>query len=218
MQLDATFAPLVDAQIAEGRDAAEARHLWIAAAPRCRAKVRVVTEDRELVLSGIGYHDHNVGRAGLPEQFETWEWGRAHFRDRTFVYYATDELDGSREARALSVSESESAILQAKVVHDATATNVYRLRYASRLRVVADGREWSVEQGRVVDNGPFYLRFLSTFRDDCGNVATGFSEVLRPAALRWRWFWPLLDSRVRRFDNRDRIGRRITHWLIERGL
>lgn len=205
VHVEATFEPLANATSAGGE---HATHLWIAAAPRCRARVRI----NEYTLEGIGYHDHNVGQRGLPDQFRTWEWGRAHFDDETFIYYATEEHGGARNARVLLED-----VRDARIEREDIRRNIYRLPYARTLRIES-GRRWTVEQSRIVDNGPFYLRFLSTFRDDRGRTAVGFSEVLRPAALRWRWFWPLLDSRVRRHDNRDRLGRKITQWLIQQGF
>ena len=149
-------------------------------------------------FAGTGYHDHNVGERSLQRQFRHWRWGRAHFRDETFVFY---EADG--------VSPFEQPIRDQQ-----HARNVYMLRYAEKFTA----GDFLVNQKRIVDNGPFYLRFLSEFTNPAGETVTGFSEVLRPAALDWKWFWPLLDSRVRPHRSGDRMGRKITQWLIQRGF
>ena len=173
----------------------EPPHSWVLAAPRCHVS-------SSLPFSGTGYHDHNIGNRSLQDQFRHWRWGRAHFTDETFVFY---EADGQ-------------STFAHRVVDEQTARNLYGVRYARAFRVETDRGAYRVEQSRIVDNGPFYLRMLSRFTSPAGETVTGFSEVLRPRALNWRWFWPLLDSRVRPFRSGDRVGRKITQWLIQRGF
>lgn len=217
VSVDATFEsvtpPVPSAAVAD-----RAAHLWIASAPRCRASIDVAADGEHFTLSGSGYHDHNVGLAGLPDQFRSWEWGRAHFARETLVYYASESTEGERDARLLRADDDGLVLDRSVVDARTTARNLYGVRHGRELSVRAAGRTLEVSQRRIVDNGPFYLRFLSEFRSDDGETATGFSEVLRPAALRWRWFWPLLDSRVRHVDSGDRVGRQITQWLIQKGF
>lgn len=217
VSVDATFesvTPRVQAAVAPEH----AAHVWIASAPRCRARIDVAAGGERLTLAGSGYHDHNVGLVGLPDQFRSWEWGRAHFARETLVYYASESSGGGRDAQLLRAGDHGIAFGPASVDARSTARNLYGIRHGRELLVRAGQRTLEVSQRRIVDNGPFYLRFLSEFRNGDGETATGFSEVLRPAALRWRWFWPLLDSRVRHVDDGDRVGRQITQWLIERGF
>lgn len=193
-------------------------HIWVVAAPRCRLEAELMIGGERIVLSGFGYHDHNVGESGLQDQFERWEWGRAHFAGETLIYYRVVGNDGKVDAHAIRLDENGARYTSPDVHHQFHLSNFYRLGYPARLLIVdEDGTRFEVDQGRIVDNGPFYLRFLSTFRRN-GESVSGFSEVLRPQALDWRWFWPLLDSRVRPSGSRDRIGRLITNWLIARGF
>ncbi|HVS30604.1 MAG TPA: hypothetical protein VMS98_04020 [Thermoanaerobaculia bacterium] len=175
-----------------------APHVWILAAPRCEVTGSISVDGTTRSFAGTGYHDHNLGERSLQAQFRHWRWGRAHFRDETFVYYEADGVSA----------------LDQPVRDETLARNIYMLRYAETLR--AGG--YRIRQRRIVDNGPFYLRFLSEFTSPSGQTVTGFSEVLRPRALEWKWFWPLLDSRVRPHRSGDRVGRKITQWLIQRGF
>lgn len=187
--------------LVQQRSGAADGDLWILAAPRCSVEAGFRIGERTLELGGIGYHDHNVGTLPLQERFRRWSWGRAHFSDSTFVYYDAEGLDGVRASFPSPARSSDFA------------RNIYALRHPRELRI----GDVTVRQDRIVDNGPFYLRFLSEFERG-GERVWGFSEVLRPRALSWRWFWPMLDARVRPVGHRDRIGRRITHWLIRGGL
>lgn len=193
-------------------------HRWIAAAPRCRFTARLNVGGESISLSGLGYHDHNRGRGSLQSQFQRWEWGRAHFSDETIIYYRSTSLDGATSGRVLRVRDGvDVSPLHFETTGD--SRNLYALRYPSRARI--EGRDGAssvtLEQTRVIDNGPFYLRFLSEFEKE-GQRVVGFSEVLEPKALEWRWFWPLLDSRVRRVNSGDRVGRAITNWLVRKGF
>jgi len=210
----------VPRQMGVGAQAAIAsEHQWIVAAPRCDVVGRVSCGPTSYDLSGLGYHDHNLGTRPPQNQFSQWEWGRAAFGDRTIIYYGSTGHDGKLSADLVAADDS-SPVLAAPATLDRNDSrrNIYGLRYASRLEVRSSAGAISVHQKRVVDNGPFYMRFLSSFEDARGERATGFSEVFRPRALGWRWFWPLLDSRVRPAGSGDLVGRRITQWLIRRGL
>ncbi|MFM7709166.1 MAG: hypothetical protein ACKO9D_14350, partial [Gammaproteobacteria bacterium] len=63
------------------------RHLWWPIAPRCR----VSAEFRAPALAwhGDGYLDANAGRAPLEDDFESWNWSRAHRGEETRVFYDT---------------------------------------------------------------------------------------------------------------------------------
>jgi carotenoid 1,2-hydratase len=194
-------------------------HDWILAAPRCRFEGELRIGDRSIALRGAGYHDHNAGQSSLPSQFRSWEWGRAHFAQSTFVYYRSESHRGEIVARAIEI-DPQGSMANSTTDFDVrrVARNIYRTPYPSEIVIDAPaGDRIVVEQSRIVDNGPFYIRFLSTFRRGRESVR-GFSEVLRPRALEWRWFWPLLDSRVRPPGSRDIVGRKITSWLISKGF
>ncbi len=199
------------------KDSADAAHQWILAAPRCRVSgtIRLGADERH-EISGNGYHDHNIGESSLQAQFESWEWGRVSFRNRTMVYYRATGAGGEQRAWLLDVAEADLSIAPAVIHESMPLRNVYKLGYPGRMIVSAGPHELEVRQRRIVDNGPFYLRFISEFVLD-RECVSGFSEVLRPKALAWRWFWPMLNSRVRRVDSGDRVGRKITNWLVGRG-
>jgi carotenoid 1,2-hydratase len=200
------FAP----QIRLHRRVDDGPHLWIVSAPRCSFQASLKIAGVPLELRGTGYHDHNAGTSSLQSRFERWEWGRAHFENETLIYYRV-QPGGNHLIRI--GRDGTMRIEDANLRETTHRRNLYGLRYPDLFAV----SDMEVEQKRIVDNGPFYARFLSTFRRGAESV-TGFSEVLRPRALAWRWFWPLLNTRVRPHGSGDVLGRRITQWLIEKGL
>lgn len=201
-------------------DDSSSGHLWVLAAPRCEVRGEFLVDGVKIDFDGVGYHDHNIGESSLQAQFRSWEWGRVHFAESTFIYYRAEGNDGNVATYAIRIDSSGEVRTEGAAFSTAERSrNIYRVDYPLRFVVSSDsGSVVRVHQRRIIDNGPFYLRFLSDFELESGERATGFSEIMRPRALGWRWFWPLLDSRVRPPGSRDVLGRRITQWLIRRGF
>jgi carotenoid 1,2-hydratase len=71
-----------------------------------------------------------------------------------------------------------------------------------------------VQQNRLLDNGPFYRRYLSdAFIHQEGQgvqKATGISEYIYPGRIYAKWFWPFVDMRIR-YHNEP------PHWVQKSG-
>ncbi|MFO0631040.1 MAG: hypothetical protein U0325_36180 [Polyangiales bacterium] len=81
----------------------------------------------------------------------------------------------------------------AAVIPEAPRRNRYGVSYHERFDLPAQGAAAHVE--RLVDEGPFYLRYLLR---DPGNEACGWGERVRPAAIDTDWMRPLVKMRVHR--------------------
>ena len=193
-----------------------ASHTWIIAAPHCRVSAQIELGDRKLTFEGTGYHDHNSGDAPLQSMFQRWEWGRASDADDAYIYYRTIPHAGLAETHLVHVKDGGVSVATAEWQVSGDARNLYGLRWHRSIEVGSDMTLRHFDR-EIVDNGPFYARFVGSFITPDGRRMRGFSEVLEPRALDWRWFWPLLDSRVRPVNSRDVLGRRITNWLVRQG-
>ncbi len=193
-------------------------HVWMLSAPRGRFRLHVRSGEESHELSGWGYHDHNLGESSLQSQFRRWDWGRVHLEDRTVVFYhALDRQNGVSSYLATTFSDGHVELEEARFEPVETRHNLYGLKYPSRLLIGSRRHSIEVRNNRILDNGPFYSRMLADFRVN-GVESRGFTETLRPRALDWRWFRALLNTRVRPADTRDRVGRKITWWLVQKGL
>lgn len=197
---------------------ADSEHVWIASTPHAAVEGEIMIGDERVGLEGYGYHDHNIGNTPLQRQFRRWEWGRAVDDDATFVYYRTIGLDGNELTQAFRFSRAGTTRWEAGWSEGKSRRTIYGLRHASEISLTLDSETVRYVPHRIVDNGPFYIRVRGEFVMEDGRRVPGFSEVLEPAALDWRWFHTLLDTRVRPAGSGDVIGRRITQWLVDRGL
>jgi carotenoid 1,2-hydratase len=184
-------------------------HVWNPIALRCAVAASIRIEGRggspEIhQFEGSGYADHNYGTRPLTEGIERWSWGRVHFGDSgVAVFYGTDLADGTR-SNLLAVRRRPGA-------PDAGAADSFEVatwkrrplcpRYPTVVRVVRNGTRLEGLARRVVDWGPFYMRFLTdftlSFSDGTHEQGLGISEYLDPRGLRRRIYRPLIRTRIR---------------------
>lgn len=182
-----------------GLDAAEdgaPRHLWWPIAPRCRVSAEFTQP--ALTWHGDGYLDANAGRAPLEDDFESWDWSRAHRGEETRVFYDTVwRTDGPPDATPRG--RSLALAFDAQGTHDITAPAMQRLPTTP----------WGIrrgtrsDQGRgarvlaTLEDGPFYARSHIESHLD-GGLATGFHESVSLRRFAAPWVQMLLPVRLPR--------------------
>lgn len=202
----------LDASLLESKslpdDAAHTAHEWNMVAPRCH-----VTGDFEISAkggresfqwSGIGYHDHNRDARQLTSSVKEWQWGRAHFKNATAVFYRFQPYDANEAITRLFIAESGTLkTYTASCDSKSTRRNIFGLRYAREMSL-SDGDSslaLEVKQSKIIDASFFYLRFTGQARLTAnGETQTAplISELLVPRALNWSWLDWLVDMRIAR--------------------
>lgn len=191
-----------------------ATHEWNMVAPRCAVAGEWTITKRDGAsepheFRGTGYHDHNRDNRFLPATIAEWQWGRAHFRNSTVIYYRYREHEPTFITRLLTVENDELKIYMPLYTGDRVRRHHFGLRYTRQLGFAtadADTNEQltlHADQSRVVDGSFFYLRFAGTANLHRGNNQTPetaplISEHLAPRALRWRWLDWLTNMRISR--------------------
>jgi carotenoid 1,2-hydratase len=183
-------------------------HVWNPIALRCDVSATVhisrpgTHETVEFV--GTGYADHNYGTRPLTEGIDRWSWGRVHFGESgVAVFYGTDLADGSRSNLLAIRRGAEKTSAGAADSFEAAAWRRRPLcpRYPSIIRVTRDGARLEGSARRIVDWGPFYMRFLTdftlSFADGGREQGLGITEYLDPRGLRRRIYRPLIRTRIR---------------------
>ncbi|MEX2600259.1 MAG: hypothetical protein WD355_01345 [Balneolaceae bacterium] len=178
-------------------------HLWNLVQP-CAS----VSGDLELTgfkplsvrFSGIGYHDHNLGREPMERSFLDWYWGRFHLPGRTFVYYVMNLLNGGRQHCSWMVDQRGRVTpAGTEVTLSDKETSLFGLQSARKLTFTGDGVRATVQQEKVLDNGPFYQRFLSSVLAEDGEQVfggKGVSEYIMPGRIHMPIFRPLVNMRI----------------------
>ena len=160
-------------------------HVWAPISMVAEATAHLNFGGEDVLLSGRGYHDENVGERPMPTLgIREWAWGRVAEPDSEVLHYRCEgetavegmEVvidDGGRAA----ISPLEGWSEQGRI------GGTYGFAASETLRF--NGR--TVHVGGAVDESVFYLRF--PLRTATGR---GWGERVRPGAIATWWMRPLV--------------------------
>lgn len=190
------------------------RHVWNLIQPMARVNGNIrITGYREynFEFEGPGYHDHNYGAEPMKNSFKEWYWGRVHFSEAVLVYYVMNKKDNPQHRAWLIDRNNQTVITEFdNIMIDEPQRTVFGLSVCRRLQFESHEIKAEVYQSRVVDNGPFYVRYLN---DSVLHVPewgiqkkNGLSEYIYPSRIDWKMFRPLINMRYRYNDSKP-------HWV-----
>ncbi|MDR8391821.1 hypothetical protein NC796_11745 [Aliifodinibius sp. S!AR15-10] len=202
-------------------------HLWNLVQPRADVEANLEISARaekakEVVFEGKGYHDHNMGNEPMRNEFNEWYWGRFHFEMGTLVYYMMDRKNEQQhQAWLLSPDNNELIATYPNIDLQDESWSPFGLHTARKLMLNNDKAHITIQQARILDNGPFYQRFSSDSfinipDEDIMQVAEGISEFIRPDRIYWRTFWPFVNMRIRYEDESPhwvQRSKRLYRWI-----
>lgn len=194
--LDATFRRI--GTVVDDAAPFTAVHGWVLAAPLAEIDAHLALSEYGTVKTstawhGTAYHDHNMGRRAMQEDFRTWLWGRVHDGTSGMVYLATPD---AAEPFAFAATLDERGITPWMRVHVTAGDRrltMMGLRAARRVVVEGDGGVVTIAQQRILDDGPFYRRYLAMFASGVTRHA-GISEDMHVQRYRASWIRPFLRT------------------------
>jgi carotenoid 1,2-hydratase len=138
-----------------------------------------------LSLKGRVYHDRNQSTLPLHELgIQHWIWGRLACGDAgERIYYLLWPPEGPPEAYAIQITPDGGLTVheRAEVILGPERRAIFGVPYWDSLTVRVNGEDWAViHKHTVVDNGPFYLRFLIWATLPGQGEAYGVAEAVRP--------------------------------------
>lgn len=164
----------------------------------------------EMEFDGIGYHDHNVGMRPMKDDFKSWYWGRCHFKNHILIYYALNgHVDTQYEGWLLDRKSLKLVQKYDEFTFKKYKRSLFGLTFASTIALFGPTSKIYINQNKLVDNGPFYQRFNSTFLlKHNGKVfrAKGFTEYIVPSRIYLKRFWPAVYMRLRNLKSKP-------HWV-----
>ncbi len=187
----------------------DSTHTWNPIWPAARVHGRLALDGTAHTLEADGYVDHNFSAHPLHEEAHPWYWGRARAGDRTLVWYT---WGAAADTAFVGEWRGDDSLASASDVH-VEGSDWRRiamgLRYAGRLDLKWGSRLLRVEHRRIIDYGPFYLRFLATLRDERGAEHAAVAEYMHPRRVAARFFHVFVNMRVDRSRRRAalRAGR-----------
>lgn len=159
-------------------------HHWVVANPLCDVTGSIQLNDETISFAGRGYHDHNYGTGPLGPGLKRWIWGRVLLEGRCYTFHFARAKDKSLPDEVHLIEATASGMREinvSKAMLDWSARTVLNLAFPRQLQL---DDVLHLDQPRVIDNSPFYLRL--TYRARCGGTeATAFCEVAYPHRLRW---------------------------------
>ena len=178
----------------------EAPHDWILAAADCRVEGTASVGSETRTFAGRGYHDHNAGAEDLTVAMRRWEWGRVHSGPRTDVYYRSEPHRGDTRSLWITCRDGRPVEVRERVTvaTEGPQRNVFRVAHADMLRLSEGEETLTRRNASLVDDGPFYLRWLAEFDVEETSGVKGFAELLDTRNLHSRWFNWMIPYRLKR--------------------
>jgi hypothetical protein len=147
---------------------------------------------------GYAYRDHNWGERAMQHDFKHWYWGRVHAPERTIVYLAAPGTDGG-SAWAGEVDDDGNVQEWTDVVvtprkHGLTLLGLWAPRLIKITGRTASGEVMAVESRHhaVVEDSPFYQRYLSRWTLNGTDLGEGTSEYMNVSRYKRAWIRPFL--------------------------
>jgi hypothetical protein len=172
-------------------------HLWSPRTVDASGSMQLQCGDVHEEVKGSAYFDSNASSQPLQEQgISSWRWGRVRFPDGTLVFYEVEKNDGSKQALAFFQDFKGGRVDGLQLHFRDSRRGAYGVLSPRTLRVEGAGRSYLVECEHLVDDGPFYQRFLLTALDPTGQVGSGVGEVVLPPLIDLPWQRPLVKMKT----------------------
>jgi hypothetical protein len=213
-------------------DSTQGVHRWapILVAQPGRAQLRLGSAER-FDLEGRIYVDSNASEQPLHALgIGDWRWGRVALPERELIYYLVDPEAGSALAPIEHVLEAKAdgslRALSAAIELHGTRRGTYALTHPEQARLRGPELDLEINFKSLVDDGPFYLRFLVDAYDHrSGEQGAGIAERVAPARVDLPWQRPFVRMRTQQVrgpnsiwlplfsgSRKGRLGRLARHW------
>ena len=166
-------------------------------------------------IFGRAYFDRNWSVRPLDQLgFDTWIWGHQSCRDEERVYYAFWTLESETPTCVgLTYTPDGRVCVEEGIAFSGSASGstMYGMPRFEELVVTRDGEPWVRQKlSKPVDNGPFYLRYLTATCDTTqalserppgdlaplDGVRSGSAEIIVPSRIDLALHRPMVRMRV----------------------
>ncbi|MEO8664293.1 MAG: hypothetical protein ABI462_02260 [Ignavibacteria bacterium] len=187
-------------------------HFWLPSASVCdvegKFKFYKDFKRRKTGFIGLGYHDHNWGREALFQNVKDWYWGRVISEEYSVVYFYVVYTGKQKESfKKIIIFKNGKQISQIDdfKIRLKNKKNYWLLNYNKKIVIDAGEYKLNCRNETKIDNGPFYIRFLSkndfTIKDNIVlKNAVGFSEYINPQRLTSGFLKPFVKMRIKRIS------------------
>ena len=149
-------------------------------------------------LDAWAYHDRNAGDRPFDDLgIDHWIWGRTVGPNGTRIHYLVWPKGDAAEPRTWVFDMSPDGEITRRDDADVQAHGPSRAWFGVPFwRRVDLGPLGEVRTGRIVEDGPFYLRSINGGPDPAGESRAGWGEWIRPDRIDLNTHRPLVRMRV----------------------
>lgn len=177
-----------------------APHVWSPRILDGTGSAELSLGSRRWSLTGSAYLDGNTSQLPLHAQrISSWRWGRFTVAGRTWVFYdVAAEPGGVGTALVLTAESGTSGEIRkdTSLVFAREKRGTYGMTAPREIRLAAgDAAEVICTARHLVDDGPFYQRFLLDV-ESAGETGHGVYEVVTPARVDLPRQRPFVSMRI----------------------
>jgi len=215
------------------REQTDGAHHWAPIVTATSGLAALDVDGRPFALRGRAYVDSNTSQRPLHTLgIRRWRWGRVALPDRELIYFLVDPSRADADSVELVLEvRADGSVRQ----HEARAEwsrprrSLYGLAFHELVRLRGTSFDVTLRFQAIVDEGPFYLRFVVRAHEATGAVGTGFAEQVAPERVDIAWQRPFVRMRVHHTGGRNsiwlplfsgpsegRYRRLLRHWLPAR--
>jgi hypothetical protein len=134
------------------------------------------------------YFDSNASTEGLHLLgIREWIWGRVSFGDKTLVYYEVTGDDGSRRSFLFLDSRDGLVPVSGSLRTASYRRGLYGAQAPRTLEIETSELSFRLSVQAVVDDGPFYQRFLLRGQSPSLGEGSGVGELVIPGKVDVPW-------------------------------
>lgn len=183
-------------------------HYWKPANPKgfITAEIDIYKKNKRIeniFIKGSGYNDQNWGFVPIYHKISEWNWGRFHSDELNGIFFDIEYQNGYDERFSKLILYDNNG----KLVYSGKASffynkkrNYFNLNYGKEIKIESDNISILVKCNDKVDNGPFYIRFLSDFEINYNGkniITNGFTEYVSPGRLKNRFLYPFISLKLK---------------------
>ncbi|MEI8032794.1 MAG: carotenoid 1,2-hydratase [Chlorobiaceae bacterium] len=186
-------------------------HQWLLSVPKADVTGKIRIRDtrsgelQQIPVKATGYHDHNLGMRPMQEYVSRWYWGRAFSGPFDLIYYVIFFRNNRYKPLTLlllhdNTTDSHRVLDSVSFSEKSYSRGLFAPLHSRELGLHAEDVSLCIRHDRVLDSGPFYLRFSSAISLNVDNRTfdgiRGISEFLNPNRLQSAFLRLFTRSRV----------------------
>lgn len=189
----------------------ETSHSWYPLMTATHGSAALSIGNKSIHLAGRSYVDSNASSRPLRELgIENWRWGRVAMPDREFIYYFVESDDGSPDIQLVLEVFADGSVRsheQVKMQRKGHRRSLYGPHYSEVIELRSNNDlAVDIRLKHLVDQGPFYLRFVVEGVDRLSNqTGSGFAELVVPRQLGKAWHQPFVRMRCHQVGGANSI-------------